>query len=93
MRHRRAAAAIPARRALQDAWEPVLFNQFHDIICGSHVDVVYRATLDRFDFSQELARLGTARGLEELTRRIDTSGDGDVPWSSSTHSATSARMQ
>ncbi|HET6487210.1 MAG TPA: glycoside hydrolase family 38 C-terminal domain-containing protein, partial [Spirochaetia bacterium] len=72
-----AAACEPdAARALQDAWEPVLFNQFHDIICGSHVDVVYRATLDRFDFSEALARLGTDRALSALTRRIDTSGPG-----------------
>ncbi len=63
-------------RSLQDAWEPVLFNQFHDIICGSHVDVVYRAAMDRFDFSEELAKTATARNLDESAARIDTSGDG-----------------
>lgn len=61
---------------LKDAWEPVLFNQFHDIICGSHVDVVYRATLARFDFSEELARMATGRNLQEIAGRIDTSGEG-----------------
>ena len=27
--------------SLDDAWEPVLFNQFHDVLCGCHVDAVY----------------------------------------------------
>jgi alpha-mannosidase len=77
-----AALALPANtrplqcREQKDAWEPVLFNQFHDIICGSHVDVVYRAALDRFDFSEELARTATARNLQAIADSIDTSGDG-----------------
>ncbi len=75
---RAAPAPLPAASpaALQDAWEPVLFNQFHDIICGSHVDIVYRAALDRFAFSQEVARTAASRGLREIASRIDTSGDG-----------------
>jgi alpha-mannosidase len=73
-----AAGAAPASQArlLQDAWEPVLFNQFHDIICGSHVDVVYRAAMNRFDFSEELARTTTASNLHEVASHIDTSGAG-----------------
>jgi len=69
------AAPAPAL-ALKDAWEPVLFNQFHDIICGSHVDVVYRAAMDRYDLSEELAKTATARNLDAVAERIDTSGDG-----------------
>jgi alpha-mannosidase len=64
------------RAALKDAWEPVLFNQFHDIICGSHVDIVYRAAMDRFSFSLELARTATGRGLQAIADRVDTTGDG-----------------
>jgi alpha-mannosidase len=70
------AALGPQARALQDAWEPVLFNQFHDIICGSHVDVVYRAAMDRFDFSGDLAAAATGRNLGEVASRIDTNGAG-----------------
>jgi alpha-mannosidase len=70
------SATRAAALALKDAWEPVLFNQFHDIICGSHVDVVYRAALDRFDFSETLSRTATARSLEAIAGRIDTSGPG-----------------
>src|SRR5262249_39796060 len=33
---------VPSQaKQIAQAWEPVLFNQFHDIICGSHVDKVY----------------------------------------------------
>jgi alpha-mannosidase len=71
------AQAAPApHQVLKDAWEPVLFNQFHDIICGSHVDVVYRAALDRFDHSEGLSRTATARALQSIADRIDTSGQG-----------------
>jgi alpha-mannosidase len=70
------SAAAPQSHALSDAWEPVLFNQFHDIICGSHVDVVYRAAMDRFDFSEELARTATGRNLQQIADSVDTSGDG-----------------
>ncbi len=61
---------------LLDAWEPVVFNQFHDIICGSHVDLVYRATLERFAIAEHLARARQSEELAALASRIDTSGDG-----------------
>jgi alpha-mannosidase len=61
---------------LRDAWEPVLFNQGHDIICGSHVDSVYNAALARFAYSEERARLGTAASLRSIAEDIDTRGPG-----------------
>jgi alpha-mannosidase len=69
-----APAATPA--PLLDAWEPVLFNQFHDIICGSHVDSTYRAALGRFAISADLAGARSAADLASLAARIDTSGPG-----------------
>jgi len=63
-------------RELNDAWEPVLFNQFHDIICGSHVDSVYESTLERFDFSEELAQSAMRRGLQSMADETDTGGPG-----------------
>jgi len=66
----------PRDGSLKEAWERVLFNQFHDIICGSHVDAVYRATMDRFDFAAELASARTEENLNAVVSRIDTSGDG-----------------
>jgi len=54
----------------------VLFNQFHDIICGSHVDSTYRAALGRFAISADLAGARRSADLAALAARIDTSGPG-----------------
>lgn len=61
---------------LQDAWEPVLFNQGHDIICGSHVDSVYRAALDRFAYAGLCAGTATSANLQAVAASIDTRGEG-----------------
>jgi alpha-mannosidase len=60
----------------QDAWEKVLFNQFHDIICGSHVDSVFHATMARYDQARAEAQLNTERQLHSIASDIDTSGPG-----------------
>lgn len=71
------AGSPPAAPApLLDAWEPVVFNQFHDIICGSHVDSTYRAALARFAHAAELAAARRSADLAGLADRIDTSGPG-----------------
>ena len=59
-----------------DAWEKVLFNQFHDIICGSHVDEVFYATMSRYDQAESEATLNLERNLQSITAEIDTSGAG-----------------
>jgi alpha-mannosidase len=67
----------PSRRErLAEAWEGVLFNQFHDIICGSHVDKVYAAVIDRFQAAQALAEPCLRSGLDALTEAVDTQGEG-----------------
>jgi alpha-mannosidase len=58
------------------AWQGVLFNQFHDIICGSHVDAVFHNTMDRFKSSLDLAGKGLNSSLETIAGRIDTRGEG-----------------
>jgi alpha-mannosidase len=63
-------------RQIAQAWEGVLFNQFHDIICGSHVDKVYANTIDRFKASHVMASQCLESSLEHLIAEIDTSGDG-----------------
>jgi alpha-mannosidase len=61
---------------IAEAWEGVLFNQFHDIICGSQVDKVYVNVLDRFEASQAVAAPCLESSLESIVSQIDTSGDG-----------------
>ena len=64
------------RERIAQAWEPVLFNQFHDIICGSHVDKVYVNTIDRFKASHAFASRSLETSLERLSGEVDTTGDG-----------------
>ncbi len=61
---------------LAQTWEPVLFNQFHDIICGSHVDKVYVNTIDRYKASHVRASVCLESSLDDILKDIDTSGDG-----------------
>lgn len=70
---------VPSQEArFTEAWEGVLFNQFHDIICGSHVDKVYANVLDRYKVSHGVASLCQERSLETLAQAIETRGE-DIP--------------
>jgi alpha-mannosidase len=62
--------------AMETAWEPVLFNQFHDIICGSHLDATYERALARFKLACDQADAVTHRALDTLIAQVDTRGDG-----------------
>jgi alpha-mannosidase len=57
-------------------WEPVLFNQTHDLASGVMTDHVYEDTARSYDFSQRLATGMIDQGWEALTTRIDTRGEG-----------------
>jgi alpha-mannosidase len=58
------------------AWEPVLFNQTHDLASGVMTDLVYEDTRRDYDFSQRLAGEMIDEGWETLMARIDTRGEG-----------------
>jgi alpha-mannosidase len=62
--------------SLNEAWEPVLFNQFHDIICGSHLDEIYEHALSRYSAAANTVCLATERALDTLADQIDTRGEG-----------------
>jgi len=70
-----AQSQIPAE-PLNEAWEPVLFNQFHDIICGSHLDETYEHALSRYSAAANTVHLRTERALDTLADQIDTRGEG-----------------
>ncbi|MFM7320903.1 MAG: alpha-mannosidase [Armatimonadota bacterium] len=61
---------------IAEAWEPVLFNQFHDIICGSQVDKVTTNVLNRYERAHELAAPVGDAALEAIAARVDTRGEG-----------------
>ena len=58
------------------AWEPVLFNQTHDLASGVMTDVVYEDTIHSFDFSKRLTQEMIEGRLESIAARIDTRGEG-----------------
>jgi alpha-mannosidase len=62
--------------AIWRAWEPVLFNQTHDLASGVMTDHVYDDTLASYAYSRCLAEELVESGLENVASRIDTQGDG-----------------
>jgi alpha-mannosidase len=60
------------REGRWQAWEPVLFNQAHDLTSGTMVDKVYQDSIQHYESSRELADALVANGLEEVTAKIDT---------------------
>lgn len=58
------------------AWDNVLFNQFHDDLCGCHVDKVFGLIMDRYKFSAVIADAVSGEALETLSAGADTSGEG-----------------
>jgi alpha-mannosidase len=65
-----------ARQAIDEAWEPVLFNQAHDVAAGVMVDKVFEDSMTGFRYSKRLADDIVNRNLAVLTAKIDTSGAG-----------------
>lgn len=64
------------REDLVRAWEPLLFNQAHDLMSGTMVDKVYRETLAGDDFSGRLADELASGALSVIARSIQTRGPG-----------------
>ncbi|MCE5258718.1 MAG: glycosyl hydrolase-related protein [Chloroflexi bacterium] len=58
------------------AWEPVLFNQFHDCICGVQVDKVYDDTMRGYEYARRLGAELLEERLNVLAADIDTQGAG-----------------
>jgi alpha-mannosidase len=61
---------------LSRAWEPVLFNEAHDLISGDMVDRVYVNTIDRYRFSDALGKEMVDDDLNALAAHIDTHAHG-----------------
>jgi len=58
------------------AWEPVLFNQAHDLASGTIVDKVYEDTIHGYQFSKRLGDETVETLLDDIFSRVDTSGAG-----------------
>ena len=60
------------REGRWQAWEPVLFNQAHDLTSGTMVDKVYQDSMQHYESSRELADGLLAQGMDEVAAKIDT---------------------
>ena len=58
------------------AWEPVLFNQTHDLASGVMTDVVYEDTVRGYDFAERLAGQSVDSAWTDIAASIDTTGEG-----------------
>ena len=58
------------------AWEPMLFNQAHDLMSGVMTDGVYEDSMRGYDFSKRLADELVDTRLQAISERIDTQGAG-----------------
>lgn len=67
---------IPHDHDLNRAWEPVLFNEAHDLISGDMVDKVYEGTLRRDEFAKALGDAMVDKNLDALSSQINTRVSG-----------------
>jgi alpha-mannosidase len=58
------------------AWEPVLFNQTHDLASGTMTDTVYEDTIRGYEFAERLATQKIDTAWDAMTSHIDTRGEG-----------------
>ena len=61
---------------LQEAWQDVLFNQFHDILAGTSLTSAYEDVYNMYAKSLETADTVTKQSLRTLARKVDTRGKG-----------------
>ena len=62
--------APAAREALRQAWQGVLFNQFHDILAGTSLRSAYEDTWRLYDRAQQTAREVQEQALQSLEARL-----------------------
>ncbi len=61
---------------IDQAWEPLLFNETHDLTSGVMVDKVYDDSMQRYAHARLLAESLIHGSLDAITARINTSGKG-----------------
>jgi alpha-mannosidase len=61
---------------LMRAWEPVLFNQTHDLASGVMVDKVYDDVLRGYNFSKRSADEIVQTSTDQIAAKVDTQGEG-----------------
>ena len=68
--------ATTDEEALASAWDPVLFNQAHDLASGVMVDKVFDDTMRGYRYAKHVGGELLEAYLDEVSSHIDTRGDG-----------------
>jgi len=66
----------PDPAMLWRAWEPVLFNQTHDLASGVMTDHVYEDTVRSYDFSRRVIGESIDASWRAIAAQIDSRGEG-----------------
>jgi alpha-mannosidase len=58
------------------AWEPMLFNQTHDLMSGVMAEHVYQDVVRDYDFSKKIAQDEAQTRMRQIAGMIDSRGEG-----------------
>ena len=64
------------KEELYDAWQRTLFNQFHDILPGSSIPIVYEHALASYDTAKAEVDRILLKAAESIAKQVDTNGWG-----------------
>jgi len=64
---------------LRDAWKRLMFNQFHDILCGCCTPSVCEEAMAGFGYAKQIAMEQANRALQQISWQIDTLGGDELP--------------
>ena len=68
----------PAKK-LRKAWKNVLFNQFHDILCGCSVKKAYEDAAHHYGETMSITEQAMNIAMQKIAWNIDTLGDETLP--------------
>jgi alpha-mannosidase len=63
---------------LTEAWKLVLFNQFHDTLCGTSIAPAYEDSRDQYGHASSLAASAFNRAIQTISRRIDIPAEPEL---------------
>ncbi len=73
--HRLCQQLYPAER-IQSAWEPVMFNHFHDIMGGCSIQEAYVDARDAYGFALHQSAIISNAALQKISWSVNTSREG-----------------
>ena len=75
------------QEALQRCWEDLLYNQFHDILAGTSIEVSYQDSRDQLGAARHRGDVIKNESIQHIARSVNTTGEGNtviavnpLPW-------------